>query len=221
MYVIICPYPDTGTTSLPQFNAPVFDREALLRKALTASLEEVNRTTPLWTQLLTNPHNLASAFGPQVQQPAVSNSHETNVVMEAQRLLSRLTGPSPEALVALLQQSLNAQIASASVTAQNNLVSPMYGANGVGHFAPGSTSGSDAQVALPRSTQTCVEPTSASVSHPLLSSPMSDRAPALKEVGRPTPMVPMSLPQMNSEQSVQPGERFPSMNIVIVLIFIA
>lgn len=159
--------------------------------------------------MLANPHHLTSAFGQQAQQLAANSGHGANVVMEAQRLLSRLTGPSPEHLIALLQSSLNAQIAAASLTIQNNLGSQMHGAIGSGHFPVGSTSGSEAQVALPGTTQTCVVPTSAGVSQSLLSSPMPGRATPVKEVVRPTPVVPVSLPQLNSDQSVHHGEGFP------------
>jgi len=180
-------------------NAPVFDRETLLRKAITASLEDINRTTPLWAQLLTNPHHLTSALGQHAQQLAASNSHGANVAMESQRLLSSLTGPSPEALLLLLQNSLNAQIAAASITIQNNLGSQVHGANGSGNVPLSSSCGTEAQAVLPGTTQPYVEPTSAGVSHPRRSSP-------LKEVLRPTPMVPVQMQQLNSEQAVHQGE---------------
>jgi hypothetical protein len=159
--------------------------------------------------LLTNPNHLASAFGQQAQQLAGNNGHVPNVAMEAQRLLSRLTGPSPEHLIALLQSSLSAQIAAASMTIQNNLGSQMHGAIGSGHFPLGSTSGSEAQAPLPCTTQTGVVPTSAGVSQSFLSSPMPGRTAPVNEVVRPTPVVPMSLPQLNSEQSVHHGEGSP------------
>ncbi|XP_024370445.1 squamosa promoter-binding-like protein 1 isoform X1 [Physcomitrium patens] len=194
-----------GTTNLDRFNAPVLDREALLRKVITASLEDINRTTPLWAQLLANPHHLTSLLGQQPQQLAASNGHVANVNVDTQHLLSRLTSPSPEALLLMLQNSLDAQIAAASITIQNNLGSQMHGASGLGNFPLGSTCGLETQLAPPRTTETCVAPTSAGVSHSLLSSPMLARGSSLKDVVRPTPMVPKPLPQLNSEQLVQHG----------------
>lgn len=130
---------------------------------------------------------------------AASNIHGTNVAMESQRLLSSLTGPSPDALLLLLQNSLNAQIAAASITIQNTLGSQMQGASASGNLPLSSTCGTEAQAALPCTTQTCVEPTSAGVSHPRRSSP-------LKEVLRPTPMVAMPMQQLNSDLPVHQGE---------------
>ena len=214
---MVCVYCDAGTTALDRVNAPVFDREALLRKAIATSLEDINRTTPLWAQLLTNPHHLTSSFGQQAPQLAGNSSHGSNVVVEAQRLLSRLAGPSPEALIALLQSSLNAQIAAASITLQNNLGSQMQGAMGSGHFPPGSGSGSEAQVAPLATTQTCVVPTSAGVSQGLLSSPMAGRSTPVKELVRPAPVAPMPLAQLNSEQAVHHGERSPMLSMVCLM----
>lgn len=202
--------PDAGTTSLNRVNAPVFDREALLRKAITNSLEDINRTTPLWAQLLTNPHHLPFAFDQQAQQLAASNGYgATNVTMEAQRLLSRLTDRSPEHV--MLQNSLNAQIVAASMTIQNTLGSLMQGAIGPGHFPLGSTSRSETQAGPSCTPQTYVvpTPTSAGVFQSVLSSPIPGRAIPVKEVVRPTPVVPMSSPLRNSEQSIHHGEELP------------
>lgn len=206
-HTITCLHLLAGATS--QVSAPVFDRETLLRKAITASLEDINRTTPLWAQLLTNPHHLTSALGQQAQQVAASNSHGANVAMESQRLLSSLTGPSPDALLLLLQNSLNAQIAAASLTIQNNLGSQMHGASASGSLPLSSNCGTEAQAILPRTNQTFVAPTSAGVSHPVRSSAMPERAPPLTAVLRPTPMAPMHVQQLNSEQLVHQGECFP------------
>lgn len=180
-------------------NTPVFDRETLLRKAITASLEDITRTTPLWAQLLSNPHHLTSALGQQAQQLAASNIHGANAALESQRLLSSLTGnlagSSPDALLLLLQNSLNAQIAAASITLQNNLGSQMHGASASVNLPPSSIGGTEAQTVPLSSTQ----PTSAGVSHPLRSSP-------LNEVLRPTPLVGMPMQQLGTELPVQQSE---------------
>ncbi|CAM6045328.1 unnamed protein product, partial [Sphagnum compactum] len=94
-----------ASSSLDRANVPIVDREALLRKAVLASLED--RTTPSWNQLIPNLDHLAAGLLSRQEQRAPSNGHAaTDLSIETQYLLSRLAaGSSPEALALLLQSS--------------------------------------------------------------------------------------------------------------------
>jgi len=95
---------DAASTSLNHANVPVVDREALLRKAVLASLED--RTTPLWNSLIPNLDSLAAGLVNRQEQVAPSNGHTSDLSIATQQLLSRLAGgSSPEALALLLQST--------------------------------------------------------------------------------------------------------------------
>ncbi len=96
---------NAASSSLDRANVPIVDREALLRKAVLASLED--RTTSSWNQLIPNLDHLAAGLLSRQDQRAPSNGHAaTNLSIETQYLLSRLAaGSSPEALALLLQSS--------------------------------------------------------------------------------------------------------------------
>jgi hypothetical protein len=96
---------NAASSSLDRANVPIVDREALLRKAVLASLDD--RTTPSWNQLIPNLDHLAAGLLSRQDQRAPSNGHAaTDLSIETQYLLSRLAaGSSPEALALLLQSS--------------------------------------------------------------------------------------------------------------------
>jgi hypothetical protein len=108
---------NAASSSLDRANVPIVDREALLRKAVLASLED--RTAPSWNQLIPNLDHLAAGLLSRQDQRAPSNGHAaTDLSIETQYLLSRLAaGSSPEALALLLQS--NGQLSTASRHAQD------------------------------------------------------------------------------------------------------
>ena len=181
-----------GSAGLEHVNNPVLDREALYTKAISASL---NRTTPLWNQLLPNPNQFLPGFGQQVPQLPTAN-RQPDLALETQRLLSRLASPSPESLLLLLQNSLSAQIAAASMNAQNISGPQVNGGNGLGQ----------GQGTYASTSQIHSDSTIAGLPHSLLPSSFPQMAPTNSQVVRPASTQPMSLPQLDSVHAAPHGE---------------
>lgn len=177
-----------------------------MRKAVSASLEDLNRTTLSWNQLLPNTDRAAACLGQRPDQVTASSGRATDLAMEAQHLLARLAGPSPEALSLLIQSGLKAQIAEAVRSGQDNPLLHMQGGGGPGPVVQAVSCGIGARGTEAGPSQS-YDPTSAGVAHSLLS-PYPGRVCTNAEIVRPTATAPIALPQHTSEQSAGQCDQF-------------